>query len=85
MVKVQADELEKLRLFAMAIDAIPDMIGILDTAYTVVCYNKAVYAMLGEQPETVIGKNATTMWVGRRFAVCAVKCYKSKNRNCGAL
>ncbi|HPH02313.1 MAG TPA: PAS domain S-box protein [Spirochaetota bacterium] len=80
MVKVQADELENLRLFAMVIDVIPDMIGILDTAYTVVCYNKAVYAMLGEQPETVIGKKCYAN-VGRQeiCAVCAVKeCYKSK-------
>lgn len=79
MVKVQADELEKLRLFAMAIDAIPDMIGILDTAYTVVCYNRAVYEMLGEQPETVIGKKCYAN-VGRHDVcdICAVQeCYKS--------
>jgi len=79
-VMIAARELKNLRLFAMVIDVIPDMIGILDTAYTVVCYNKAVYAMLGEQPETVIGKKCYAN-VGRQeiCAVCAVKeCYKSK-------
>ena len=78
-VEISEEYFETLLLFETAMDAIPDMIGVLDTEYTVIRYNKAVYEILGKSPEAVVGQKCY-LNVGRDAVceTCAVRqCYRS--------
>ncbi len=52
----QAETVEKARLLNIIFDAIPDVLGVLDTNRRVLRYNTAGYEFIGSQPHEVIGK-----------------------------